>query len=290
MEFLSSQPAQLGECPVWDGRTGHIYWIDIDGQTVHRLHLASGAEQQRSTPGRPGSVALTSERDRLLLALEHEVGWLEWEGGGFTPWIALEAAETGNRLNDGRADPAGRYWVGSMHTDASEELQTGMLHRLESDGSHVTTRHGVGVSNGLAFSPDGRLMYYADTLKDTVWAFDYDVDTGVAGNEQVFTDFSELPGRPDGACVDAAGCYWVACVFGAAVARLTPNGVVDRIIDLPVEKPTMPAFGGPDVETLFITSIGGGGTHETNAAEPNAGRLLAIDVGIGGVSEPHFAG
>jgi sugar lactone lactonase YvrE len=133
-------------------------------------------------------------------------------------------------------------------------------------------------------------MYYADTLEDTVWVYDYDVETGAPRDERVFTDFANLPGRPDGACVDADGCYWVACVFGSAVARLTSDGAVDRVIELPIEKPTMPAFGGPDLETLFVTSIGGGGTHEPNVVQPDAGRLLAIDVGVGGLSESHFAG
>jgi len=165
-----------------------------------------------------------------------------------------------------------------------------MLHRMDPDGASETVRRGVGVSNGLAFSPDGTTMYHADTLCDTVWAYDYDPTTGERGRERVFTDFADLPGSPDGACVDAAGCYWVACVFGWAVARLTPDGDVDRIIELPVEKPTMPAFGGPGLDTLFVTSIGGGGTHEVAPDQPEAGRLMTIEVGATGIVEPTFGG
>lgn len=290
MEFVSTQPAQLGECPLWDGRTGHLYWIDIDGQALHRLDPTSGSETTMATPGRPGSIALTNEHGRLLVALEHELGHMTWGSGRFKAWVALEQADTGNRLNDGRTDPAGRFWVGSMHTEAADDLRTGMLHRVEESGAHVTTRRRVGVSNGLAFSGDGRRMYHADTLEDTVWVSDYDVATGDARSERVFTDFSDLPGRPDGACIDADGCYWIACVFGAAIARLAPDGTVDRVIEVPVTKPTMPAFGGPDLATLFLTSIGGGGTHDLEPSQPNAGRVLALDVGVAGIAETPFAG
>jgi sugar lactone lactonase YvrE len=290
IDFVSAQPAQLGECPLWDGRTGHLYWIDIDGQVLHRLDPASGRQTTMATPGRPGSMALTGEPGRLLVAVEHELGHITWGHGRFEAWVALEQADTGNRLNDGRTDRTGRFWVGSMHTDAADDLRTGMLHRVEASGAHVTTRRGVGVSNGLAFSGDGQRMYYADTLEDTVWMYDYDLATGEARNEQVFTDFSELPGRPDGACVDAEGCFWVACVFGSAIARLTPDGTVDRVVEVPVAKPTMPAFGGSGLATLFVTSIGGGGTHDRDPAQPNAGHVLALDVGVVGIAEAPFAG
>ena len=122
------------------------------------------------------------------------------------------------------------------------------------DGTVVDIRSGIGISNGLAFSPDGRTMYFADTSRRTVWAYDFDPDDGRPSNERVFVDFSTLPGRPDGACVDADGGYWIACVYGWAVARVTPDGRVDRLIEVPVEKPSMPAFGGRDMTTVFVTS------------------------------------
>ena len=290
IEVLSQHRAQLGECPLWDGRGGYIYWIDIDGCSIHRIRLADGSEEERGTDGRPGSMTLTVDDDVLLLAKEHEVGWFSWSDGGFTPWLVLEDPDSDNRLNDGRCDPAGRYWVGSMHHMAADNLMTGFLHRVEPGGSHVTTRSGVGVANGTGFSPDGDVMYFADTLRDTVWRYDYDPDSGEAGNEKVFSSFEGLPGRPDGAAVDAEGGYWIACVSGWSVARLTPGGEVDRIIELPVEKPTMPAFGGDDLSTLFVTSIGGGASHEYAADQPEAGHLLAIDAGVAGLPEPSFAG
>jgi L-arabinonolactonase len=269
--------------------------VDIDGQAVHRFDPATGRDEQRSAPGRPASLALTDTPERLLVAIEDRLAFLDWASGTWTDWVVLEAADLRNRLNDGRCDPAGRFWVGSMSdpaiaSGAGPRPATGLLHRVEADGTAVTVRSGIGVTNGLAFAPDGRTMYFADTHRDTVWAYDYDVSTGEATNERVFLDFASLPGRPDGACVDEDGCYWIACVYGSAVLRVTPAGTIDRQVAVPVLKPTMPAFGGPDMSTLFITSIGGGGSHAIDPAQPEAGGLFAIDAGVRGLPEPRFAG
>ena len=279
--------ARLGECPLWSPREARLYWVDIDGRAIHRYDPESGEDEVRETPGRPTALALTDAPGHLLVALERGLAFFDWDGAEIRDWLPLEPMAE-NRLNDGRCDPAGRFWVGSMFDPAEAGRSTGSLYRVSPDGTAMTARTEVGVSNGLAFSPDGRTMYFADTPRLTVWAFDYDPDTGDATNERVFLDFTSLPGRPDGACVDADGCYWIACVFGWAVLRVTPDGKVDRQISLPVEKPTMPAFGGSDLSTLFITSIGGGGTHKADPAQPEAGGLFAIDVGIRGLPEPLF--
>lgn len=283
-------PAQalLGECPLWSDLEARLYWIDIDGRAIHRYDPATGVDEQRSVPGRPGSIALTSVPGRLLLSIEQSLAFFDWESGSCRTWRALEPGGTGNRLNDGRCDGSGRFWVGSMFDPAAARRFSGMLHRVEPDGRTTTTRTGVGVANGLAFSPDGATMYFADTHRETVWAFDYDVASGDASDERVFLDFSGLPGRPDGACVDQDGCYWIACVYGWAVLRVTPRGAIDRQIDLPVEKPTMPAFGGPGLSTLFVTSIGGDGSQPSPAGQRNPGGLFAIETGTRGLAEPRF--
>lgn len=280
--------ALLGECPLWSAGEGRLYWVDIDGRAIHRYDPSSGVDEHRSVPARPGSIALTSIAGRLLVAAEHRLAWFDWETAAWRDWIALEPEGNGNRLNDGRCDSSGRFWVGSMFDPAAAGRTTGMLHRVGADGNAVTVRSSVGVANGLAFSPDGRTMYFADTPRETVWAYDYDVDTGDAVNERVFLDFGSLPGRPDGACVDEEGGYWIACVYGWSVMRATPDGRIDRRIMLPVEKPTMPAFGGPGMATLFVTSIGGGGSHPASPAQPDAGSLFAIQTGRRGVVEPQF--
>ncbi len=286
IEVVGREPDLLGECPIWDRRTNVLYTVDIDGRCVNRYDPSSGERHSRRLSGRPGSMALTQDTDRLLVAVEGTLVFLAWSTGATEDWLRLETGGPANRLNDGRCDRQGRFWVGSMHEDATES--SGVLHRVQQEGTTAEFRRGIGVSNGLAFSPDGRTMYFADTIADTIWSFEYDPDTGTPRDQKVFTDFSDLPGQPDGGCVDAAGCYWTACVFGSAIARLTPDGAVDRIIDLPVRKPTMAAFGGTDLDTLFVTSIGGGGSHVRPDPQGANGRLLAIDVGVGGIAETPF--
>ncbi len=275
---------------MWSTAEQVLYWADIDGRLIHRYDPATGGDESREVPGRPGSFVLTDRPGRLLVAAEHQVVWFDWATGSATPWLELEAPNTANRMNDGRTDPAGRYWVGSMYQRAADGRFTGQLYCIEGDGTFTVTRRRIGVPNALAFDPQRGRMYFADSLEGKVWCCDYDLDTGTPRNERVFADFTDLPGRPDGACLDADGCYWVAAVHGGAVLRFTPDGRLDRRIDLPVTKPTMTAFGGPDLGTLYVTSIGGGGSHATVSGESRAGDLFAIDPGVTGVPEVPFAG
>jgi L-arabinonolactonase len=240
--------------------------------------------------GRPGSIALTTEPGKLLVASENGLVWLDWASGAVTPWIELEPPGTGNRLNDGRCDPAGRFWVGSMYVPLSAQRYTGMLHRVEPAGTTQVMRRGVGVANGLAFYPDGSVMYFADTPRRTVWAYTYDASTGTPHDERVFLDFGDLPGQPDGACVDEEGGYWVACVNGWTVLRVTPDGRIDRRVNLPVEKPTMCAFGGKELDLLYITSIGDGGSYPPAPGQQEPGGLFAFDPGVQGLPESLFGG
>lgn len=290
IEAVGHAPAALGECPVWSELEQALYWADIDGRAIHRLEPSTGVTSSRAFPGRPGSFVLTTDPNRLLVASEHELIILNWATGETARWRQLEEAGTGNRLNDGRCDPVGRYVVGSMYADTSAGQWSGALYRVEHTGDVTTLRSSIGVTNGLAFDPERGRMYFADTPTDCVLVFDYDLDTGEATNERLFLDYSELPGKPDGACVDADGCYWSASVYGWAVIRVTPEGVVDRRIELPVHKPSMPAFGGTDLSTLFVTTIGAGGTVPSEPGRDGfqPGELLAIDVGVQGRPEPLF--
>lgn len=291
IEAVGHAPAALGECPVWSEREQALYWADIDGRAIHRLEPSTGATTSRALPGRPGSFVLTTDPNRLLVASEHELVVLNWATGETAKWHLLEEAGTGNRLNDGRCDPAGRYVVGSMYADTSAGQWTGALYRVGPNGQAAILRSNIGVTNGLAFDPERRRMYFADTPTDCVLVFDYDLESGEANNERLFLDYSELPGKPDGACVDADGCYWSASVYGWAVIRVTPDGVVDRRIEVPVQKPSMPAFGGPDLSTLFVTTIGAGGTVPSEPGRQGfqPGELLAINAGTQGRPEPLFS-
>lgn len=287
-ELVLAAGAELGECPVWSRDDGLLYWVDIDGYAVHAFDPADRSDQMWPVAGRPSAIALTADPSRLLVAVENELGWLDLDSGVLTPWLVVEESQPNVRLNDGRCDPAGRFWVGGMFVPTSAGRFDAFLHRIEPGGLFETVRDEVGCANGLAFSPDGTVMYWADTLHDTVWAYDYDLATGQRYNERVFLDFGPLPGRPDGAAVDETGAYWIACVGGSAVARITPHGDVDRIVDIPVLRPTMPAFGGADLGTMFITTIG---PRDPESDGPgNHGALFAFEPGVRGLPEPRFAG
>ena len=267
---------------MWDERSNRLYWVAIEGRPFNALDPSSGANEAKDMPVRIGSFARTADEGVFLAATEAEMSWLDWPTGELRRWVEVEEPATGNRLNDGRTDRSGRFWVGSMYEDTSVGNKTGFLHRIDPDGSVTTVRDSVGVANGSAFSPDGSTMYWADSPSGTVWAYDYDAATGGRSGERVFLDFEHIPGKPDGACVDVDGCYWIACVHGSEVRRYTPQGELDVVVALPIAKPTMPAFGGPDLRTLFITSIADGSA--------GSGGVYAIETGHQGIAETHFAG
>jgi len=290
---LDAPIAALGESPVWCPEEVILYWVDIDGKTIHRHDPATGTHGTRSINGRPGSIALTSTPGRLLIASEHRLLELDWDTGAVTPFVDLEAASTGNRLNDGCCDSSGRFVVGSMCADTNAGRTTGTLHRIHHSGEVETLRTHIGVTNGLAFDVTRNRMYFADTPTERVLVFDYEPSTGALSNQRLFFDYHKYPGKPDGACVDADGCYWSASVYGWALLRITPDGDVDCRIELPIQKPSMPCFGGANLDTLFVTTIGAGGTipSETGRDGFEPGATLAIEgLGVKGIVEPRFAG
>ena len=290
IDVVPHDPDDLGECPVWSASEGALYWADIDGCEIHRLDPATGTIDTRTLPGRPGAFSFTATPGRLVVGMEHQVGFLDWATTSFEPFADLEPPGNGNRLNDGKCDPAGRFVIGSMTEDRSTGRATGILHRVEPDGSHVELHHDIGVSNALAFDDHLGRMYWADSVTGRILVWDYDLDTGARRNGRVFFDFADLPGNPDGGCLDAEGCYWSAEVRGAALTRITPDGVLDRRIELPLNMPTMPAFAGPDSSTLYVTSIGFGHGPDQPRLQVEPGSLLVIDdVGVTGRPEPTFA-
>ena len=290
---LDAPIAALGESPVWCPEEVILYWVDIDGKTIHRHDPATGTHGTRSIAGRPGSIALTSTPGRLLIASEHRLLELDWDTGAVTPFVDLEPASTGNRLNDGCCDSSGRFVVGSMCADTNAGRTTGTLHRIHHSGEVETLRTHIGVTNGLAFDVTRNRMYFADTPTERVLVFDYEPSTGALSNQRLFFDYHKYPGKPDGACVDADGCYWSASVYGWALLRITPDGDVDCRIELPIQKPSMPCFGGANLDTLFVTTIGAGGTIPSEPGRDGfePGATLAIEgLGVEGIVEPRFAG
>jgi sugar lactone lactonase YvrE len=200
----------------------------------------------------------------------------------------VDHAEAPMRFNDGRCDRQGRFWAGTMHLDMGRNCKAGMVYRF--DGRGLAPQLGpLVVPNGMAWSPDGRTMYLSDShpTVQTIWAYDYDIDDGAPSNPRVFVDMRDHPGRPDGAAVDSDGCYWICGNDAGMVHRFTPQGRLDRSIALPVKKPAMCAFGGSNLDTLFVTSIRPD-LPSVAAEQPLAGGVFAFNPGVTGMAEQPF--
>lgn len=291
IEVVSTEPAQLGECPVWAPDEQVLYWADINAQLINRLDPATGENHVCELPGRPGSFALTQQSGVLLVAMEHEIVWLDWTSGTIEPWLVVEEAGAGIRLNDGRTDPAGRFVVASMHQDTSLRRFVGSLHQIDADGTHTVIRRGVSVGNGIAFDSERSRTYFTDSPTLAILSWNYDLETAARTEPEVFFEYTdEYPGKGDGGCVDADGYYWSASVRGWGLTRIAPDGTVERRIDLPVYMPSMPAFGGADLDQLYVTSIATDAEVRDGVAH---GSLLKIDLSatdIRGRAEVPFAG
>jgi L-arabinonolactonase len=283
---VSSGIDVVGESPVWSVAEQALYWVDIKWPRLRRLHLASGVVRDWPMPAFAGSVAL-HRQGSMLIAVGTGLAIFDLEAETFRFLAAPEAARPARRFNDGRCDPRGRFWVGAMSTMGREP--TGALYCLNSDATCRKHLDGIMIPNGLAWSPAGDVMYFADTLAAAIYAFDYDLATGAATNRRLFASTEGGAVGPDGATVDAEGYLWSASYGGSCVTRFAPDGRVDRRVLLPVQHPTSCAFGGPDLGTLFVTSASQELDAAGMAAQPLAGRVLALDAGVCGRPEPAFA-
>ena len=257
---------ELGECPIWDERMNALWWVDIHGRAVKRYD--GDNVRIMPMPEMPGSIALRREGG-MLVALESGVFLLGTEA----PQLLVRPPEhaAGLRFNDGRCDRAGRFWVGTL---AEPDFPSrGVLYRVERDGSCRAFRTGIQVPNSIAWSPNGRTMYFADSPRRKIWAFDYAIDSGEISKERVFA--SPHPGFPDGSCVDAEGCLWNAEWGARRVVRYSPAGKIDRIVEVPAEKPSCCCFGGAQLDTLYITTADRAG-------------LFALAPGVKGLAESRF--
>ena len=273
----------LGEGPVWCDRARSLYWVDIRAPAVRRHDPATGETRSWEMPDLVGSLALTAT-GRLLVALSTALAILDPETG-FLERIAEPSLPPGHRFNDGCADRAGRFWVGTMHnvTRAPE----GSLYCLEGHAFREIVKGGIQIPNSLAWSLDGGTMYFADSLKQAIDAYPFDSGSGRLGAPLVFARVAP-PAIPDGATLDCEGFLWSAEYDGWRITRYAPDGRIDRHVDLPVQRPTCCAFGGPGLGTLFVTTATQKLTPEELAAQPLAGPLLALDVGARGLPEPRF--
>lgn len=282
---------QTGECPLWHPQERVLYWVDIPAFTVHRLNPSSGAHRSWKLPSEPATLGI-SDQGGLIVAMRS--GFAHLDTGSdevrLTEIVAAPYDQSITRFNDGHVDPAGRFWVGTIYEPRDKPAAE--MYVLEQGKLRKAWSGGMTNSNGSGFSPDQKSMYHADTAAHRVTKLDFDVATGAVENQRLLHQFSmdkenNYGGRPDGAAVDSEGNYWVAMFEGARIAKLSPEGELLGEIKLPVRCPTMPAFGGADLKTLYVTSAGARPAPELEQY-PLSGKLLAIRMDVAGRAEPTY--
>jgi sugar lactone lactonase YvrE len=280
--------AELGECPVWAADEQALYWVDITGRALHRFDPATGADRAWPLPKPCGSFGLR-ESGGALLALSDGFASFDFATGEVVTLVGPDDQPPGTRFNDGKVSPDGRFFAGTMDEETLSR-PIGTLYRLDPDGSLHDVVDGLIVSNGLAWSADGATMFHSDSKAQVVWTYDYDAATGTPGNRRVLARPTEEIGRPDGAAVDVEGYYWSAGISAGVLNRWAPDGTLDRSIPLPVSNPTCPCFGGPDLRTIYVTSLRHDLPADALAAKPASGGIVALQVDVPGVPVARYAG
>ncbi|MEP7208160.1 MAG: SMP-30/gluconolactonase/LRE family protein [Casimicrobiaceae bacterium] len=276
----------VGESPVWDAASGRLYWVDVrETPAIHMLHVASGEGRSWPMHEDVGAVALAG-LDTLVVGLRSGFATFDCTTGQLTPIADPEPDLPGNRLNDGKCDAQGRFWCGSMNPEVA--TAEGSLYVLDTDRRWRRALGDLLTPNGMTWSLDGRTMYLADTRRGLIHAFDYDLAQGTLGGQRIFADLGALPGSPDGATVDAEDHLWSALWDGGCLVRFDPAGRMERVVRVPVSKPTSCAFGGEGYRELFVTTATRGLDPARLRAEPLAGRVLVLDVGVAGVAPRRF--
>jgi len=279
VELVLDARAELGEGPRWDARAQRLLWVDIMRGRVHAFRPGHAACRSVDV-GRPvGALAGTADGG-IVLAVAGGFARLDWDSGQVRMLAAVEADRPQNRMNDGACDPAGRFWAGTMALD--EGPGAGALYRLDPDGTVRTMLTGVSISNGIDWSLDGRRMYYVDSPTRRIDVFDFEARAGTIANRRTFVALPPEAGFPDGLTVDADGFVWLALWGGAALHRYDPEGARERIVPLPVTHPTSCAFGGSDLDELYVTSARRPLSADERARQPMAGGLLRLRPGVVG--------
>ncbi|HMO74955.1 MAG TPA: SMP-30/gluconolactonase/LRE family protein [Sphingopyxis sp.] len=288
VELLLDAGALLGESPRWHAAEARLYWVDIDAFRIHRTDPATGTDEVMQLDGPVGCVA-PREGGGLIAGLRSGCATIDAWGAAPRAFGEQVLADLPHqRFNDGCVDAAGRLWVGSLTADKPRRDAT--LYRVDPDATLTPMIGGLMTSNGAAFSPDGRIFYHADTPTHRIDAWDVDPATGTLGERRTFHQFEEGKGRPDGAAVDAEGCYWSALWDGWRVVRFSPAGELLQTVEMPVQRPTMIAFGGDDLRTAFVTSAGKTLTDAERRDQPHAGGLFTFCVDVPGLAQPAFGG
>ena len=293
LEPSREAPHAVGESPLWRADEQALYWVDIPAKQLHCVTPADGVHRQWTFPEQVACFSFDAS-GALLAGCETGLFSVRLgQPGTVAPdeWRRVAAPmfpAAGMRFNDGRCDRQGRFWAGTMVQDMSLASDAGALFCLDEQGGlSAPLVEGLVTQNGLGFSPDSRTLYLSDShpTRRRVWAFDFDAESGALSARRLFVDMNQYPGRPDGAAVDADGCYWTCANDGSRLLRFTPAGTLEREIVLPVSKPSMCAFGGRDFDTLFVTSIRPGA-----GANAHDGHVFAVRCGVQGLAEAPYAG
>ena len=283
-ELLFDTGNTLGEGPLWHPEKSCLYWVDIEAQFLYRSDTALNSYTRTSFDTPIGAFCFTKEGGFLLATGQ---GFLAWDGLNTQPiWNPLPP-RSNVRLNDGKVDPAGRFWAGSIDTEQSQAE----LYRLDPDGAQHTLLKNLGIANGLDWSPDRKTMYFTDSSQYTIFSFDYYLETGAIGNQRPFLQLPRTSAEivPDGLCVDAEGCLWSAHWNGWQVVRYSPAGVPLLTIRLPAQRVTSCCFGGERGDLLFITTARTGLTQSALHKQPHAGGVFVVHTETTG-QNTHFFG
>lgn len=293
-QVITDSPDDLGESPFWHPHEGRLYWVDIEGRRLRRC-IPGDPVEDWAMPSHPGCVAPVASGG-LMVALRDGIYRARAWGGELALVRRFDHDTTTTRFNDGKADPAGRLWAGTMYEprDAAQAVLWSLDCR--GPGEPVVRRQAAGaiISNGLAWSPDARRVYWSDTPNHVIRTWRWDAVTSQMDGEKVLRQFAPKPagwqpgdsgylGRPDGAAVDSEGFYWCAMYEGQRLLRLSPEGEIDRDLPLPVRCPTMPCFGGDDLRTLYLTSARHGRPQAEMRELPWSGHVIALRVDVAGL-------
>ena len=288
IEVLVDVKTILGEGPLWDVEQQRLYFIDSFGANIFRCTHDGREIRAWDLPAKIGSMALRKDGNGALMSLANGFHVIDFKTGEVTLINNPVGDNPAIRLNDGKVDRRGRFISGSM--DTMESGPNGSLYRVDPDFKVTKIDSGIIVSNGPCWSPDDKIFYFADSWSGEIWAYDYDIKTGSVANRRTFTKIdTSTGGAADGSTVDAEGCLWNAQVYDGKLKRYTPDGKLERVIDMPVKKVTSVMFGGPNLDILFVTSMAKPPLPRFPGDGVLRGSLFAIyDLGIKGVPEPRF--
>ena len=279
ISIFDEQSCILGEGPLW--AHDRLFWVDIKDKKIYARGLQEAQAQCWSFSNRPSALGMSqTSKHILLVAFEKELAFFDVRTGIIHHTVPYND-RAGNRSNDGACGPDGAFWFGTM--DDAEQEKTGELFRY--DGSNLTLQESkIGISNTVVWSPDGKWMYFADSMEQCIWRYRFDAGKGQIGEKEVFVSLKGTSIYPDGSTIDAHGFLWNAQWDGSRVVRYSPAGEIDKVIELPVSKPTCCAFGGPDFQHLFVT------TASIDTSNPLAGKTFVIEDAGQGFAEHKFTG